>query len=224
MLGGCPDCGKTIEFSGNAPVTVTKEIMDTLYIPEYYQTVTWDPKALEREHIHLTSHRGFQAYISQLDKVYQLFKSGQLIPRSFMVTAPSRRGKHIWAYSCLKQALSHGYKVVPILDTSEWRRLNIISTERAYLKDTSLYGCTIEEIITADIVFLTVDHDNFKGAYRAVESLLDKRQRRGKCTVIISRYTPEQISILDFDDDFKNTFDKTQRLNPSKYLAFLQGE
>ena len=223
MIGGCPSCGKTKEFSGNAPVSLTKEVMDSLFIPMYYQQVTWDSRELIREFPELASQRSFKLYLDQLDKVYNIFKSGQIPQKSFMVFAPPRRGKQIWAFSCMKEALQHGYNVVPMLDTSEWRRLNIIATERAYIKDMSLYGCTMEDMVKADVVFLTVDKDNFKGSYRAIESLLDKRQRRGKTTILISRYSPTQISILDFEKDFEKAFDKAQRLNPLKYLGLIQG-
>ena len=224
LLGGCPNCGKTLEFSGNAAVSLTRDILDSMNIPGYYQDMEWNPEALRQEFPELGTHRLFNMYIDQLDKVYRIFASGQLPRRSALIFAPSRRGKQIWAFSCMKHAIKHGYKVVPMLDTSEWRRLNIIATERAYIKDMSLYGCTMEDVVTADVAFLTVDKDNFKGAYRAIESLLDKRQRRGKPTFVISRYSPEQISILDFEGTFKDAFDKTNRLNPMKYLGLIQGE
>lgn len=224
MLMGCPNCGKEKNFSGNESVELTKDVMDKLYIPNYYQCVNWSSDKLRKELPDLNTHRLFNQYIDQLDKIYNIFESGQLPNKSILITAPPKRGKQIWAFSCMKQALRHGYTVSPILDTSEWRRLNIIATERAYIKDMALYGCTLEQMITNDVVILSVDHDNFKGAYRAIQTLIDKRQRRGKATIVISRYTPEQISILDFDKDFKQAFDRTSKLNPCKYLGYIQGE
>ncbi len=224
MPGGCPSCGKTREFSGNPAVAMTEEAQKSASIPQYYWDQEWNAETLKASLPELRNHRTFSQYVDQLDKVYNVFKSGQIPRRSALVVAPPRRGKLIWAFSCMKQAMKHGYKIVPLLDTSEWRRLNIIATERAYIKDMSLYGCTMEDVIAADVVFLTVDKDNFKGAYRAIESLLDKRQRRGRPTIIISRYSPAQISILDYDDDFRQAFDKTNQLNPLKYLGLVEGE
>ncbi|MEG2263481.1 MAG: hypothetical protein RSC68_03815 [Acinetobacter sp.] len=224
MVGGCPECGKAVEASGKAPVEITSEVMDKYEVPSYYRDIEWDSQVLKNEFPNLTSHRMFNGYCAQLDKIYQIFKSGHIPNQSCLITAPPRRGKQVFAFSCIKQAISHGYKAVPVIDTSEWRRINVMSSEKVFSKTVRDLEFSVEDIVSADIVFLTVDKDNFQGAYRSIESLVDKRARKDKPTFIISRFTVEQISYLDFDGNFTQIIDKTRMLNQMKYLGLIIGE
>ncbi len=222
--GGCPDCNKVKEISGNPAVEVTEEVLDQYKVPKFYRASKWNSKVLSEAYPELATHRTFRDYISQLDKIYESFKSGNIPSQSVFIIAPPRRGKQVFAFSCMQAAINHGYACAPVLDSSEWRRLNLLATERPTSKELKTFGCTLEQVLNADILFLTVDKDNFSGAYRAIESLIDKRSRRDKPTIVISRYSLEQMSFLDYDDNFKHIVDKTRRLNQLKYVGLILGE
>lgn len=224
MPGGCPECGKTRTFSGKPAVNVTPTELAKYEIPRYYQEVVFDSEILQTAYPELTTHRQFKAYCDQLEKIHNIFKAGQIPSQSALIIAPPKRGKQIFAFSCMQHALANGYSIVPMLDTSEWRRLNLLSSERALSKEIKSLAYSVDDIVSADVVFLTIDKDNFQGAYRAIESLVDKRARRDKPTFIISRYTVEQLSLLDFEGEFAENFDKTRMLNRLKYMALIMGK
>lgn len=224
--GGCPACGKVLYPNGQPAVEVTPELLEEAKcpIPDTYMHRTWDSSILMNTFPELQKSRIFTQYVSQLDKIYNIFASGHLPNQSVMIIAPRRRAKLTFAYCCMKQALSYGYTVAPILDTSELKRLNILSADRYFSKELKELDYTIESIIDADVMFLTVDIDNFQSSYRTIDTFVNKRARRGKSTFILSRYTVEQISLTDYNDTFDSIIDKTRMQDKQKYLGLIIGE
>ena len=127
-----------------------------------------------------------------------------------------------WAYSCMQEALKHGHSVMPIIDNTQFKRLNIISSDRISSKFLKNMKYTIDDYLAADVVFMTVDPDNFQSSYRTIDSLLSKRARLGLPTFVLSRYTIAQMSLLDYEGTFKSVVSKQQQ-DRNKYVVVIGG-
>lgn len=222
MLGGCPSCGKTAQFS-TEPREVSDEVLDAVAIPEFYKGNKWSGQTLIDTHGDVTARAKLEQYAKMLTRIHDIFSSGSIPNKSFMVVSSPGSGKLTWAYSCMQEALKHGHSVVPIIDNTQFKRLSIISSDRMTSKflKTQQYG--IEDYLTADVMFMTIDPDNFQTAYRTVSSVLNKRTRAGKPTFIISRYSLEQISLMDYTQQFTKDIQAKQQQDRNKYLVLIGG-
>lgn len=222
MPTGCPKCGKQ---SGMRPqsVEITDEIIFNHAIPDQYKDVYWNESIIRSDYQGLADNRGFQAYLAKLAKVYDIFAKGGIPKQSLLVMAPRRFGKVTWAYSCMKQAIAHGYSVAPLLDNTQYQRLNVLCSERPNSRYIKKLGCQIEDVDFADVVFLTVDKANWAGAFRTLDSLIDKRTRIGKPTFIISRFSMIEMTRSDpFDNVAAGFIDTARRENLVKYPSIIE--
>lgn len=221
MVGGCPTCG--MEIMLDKPVlNVTEDNLEEVAIPQFYQRNTWSKKTFLESHMGDRAGALVERYAESLDRIHNIFCSGKIPDKSCIVVAQHGMGKMVWAYSCIQTAMSHGYSVVPILDNTQYKRLNIISSDRISSKILK-QKYTIEDYNTADVMFLTIDPDNFQGSYRTVESLLSKRSRNGKSTFILSRYSVEQMSLLDYSATFRKTIEANVSQDRNKYVVIIGG-
>ena len=222
LLGGCPTCGKTAQFSTEER-EVPDEVLEDIAIPSFYKGNTWSKETLLQTHGDITARAKFEHYATLLTKIHSIFSSGSIPEKSFMVVASPGMGKLTWAYSCMQEALKHGHSVVPIIDNTQFKRLNIISSDRMNSKFLKTNKYTIEDYLNADVMFMTIDPDNFQSAYRTVSSVLNKRTRAGKPTFIISRYSLEQISLVDYTQQFPKDIQAKQQQDRNKYLVMIGG-
>lgn len=222
MLGGCPSCNQTIEV--NVPtISLEPEVLDDCAIPSYYRNMTWSKQILLDTHQDVQSKGLLERYAEQLTRIYDIFSRGDIPNKSFFVIAPKNMGKQTWAYCCMQEALKHSHTVVPIIDNTQYKRLNIISSDRISSKFLKEQSYTIEDYNTADVMFMTVDPDNFQASYRTLESVLSKRSRAGKATFVISRYTLEQMSLPDYTNTFSKNIQATQLQDRNKYVVIIGG-
>lgn len=222
LLNGCPSCGKTVSF--DAPVTtVEPAVLKSFAIPEYYQNLCWSKQILLDTHQDMRSKGSLERYAEQLTRIYEMFSRGEIPNKSFFVIAPKNMGKQTWAYCCLQEAIKHSHSVVPIIDNTQYKRLNIISSDRISSKFLKNQDYTIEDYNSADVMFMTVDPDNFQSSYRTIESVLSKRSRAGKATFILSRYTLEQMSLPDYTNTFSKNVLATQLQDRNKYVLIIGG-
>lgn len=222
LLGGCPTCGKTISLDTPA-TTVEPAVLESFAIPEYYQNLCWSKQILLDTHQDVRSQGSLERYAEQLTRIYNLFSRGEIPNKSFFVIAPKNMGKQTWAYCCLQEAIKHSHSVVPIIDNTQYKRLNIISSDRISSKFLKNQSYTIEDYNSADVMFMTVDPDNFQSSYRTIESVLSKRSRAGKATFILSRYTLEQMSLPDYTNTFSKNVLATQLQDRNKYVLIIGG-
>lgn len=222
MLGGCPACG--MEASVNAPSkSIEPEVLDACAIPTYYQGLIWSKQILLDTHQDARSKGLLERYAEQLQRIYEIFSRGGIPDKSFFVIAPKNMGKQTWAYCCMQEALKHSHTVVPIIDNTQYKRLNIISSDRISSKFLKDLQYTIEDYNTADVMFMTIDPDNFQSSYRTIESVLSKRSRAGKATFVISRYTLEQMSLPDYTNTFSRNIQASQLQDRNKYVVIIGG-
>lgn len=210
----CPECGRlpTTSIVGKSAFVPLDEI------PKYYQGKVWDAKVFWRYHQELKSDMQAQEFVSQLEKVYKLFASGKLPTRSAIISAPTTFSKLTWCYSCMQAALAFGYTVAPVLDTSELKRLVVLSTEKSY----SYNEMSLDEYLSKDIVFVSVTKtEQRKGSASIIVDLLDKRARLGKPTFFISRYSIYELSYWDRVGDFAQIKSDEDSGDPLKIPAII---
>lgn len=220
---GCPSCGKTSVFNEPETIPVTEKKMDFVCIPEYYRDQKWSKETLLDTHKDAVSQVLLEKYAETLDRIYNIFRSGAIPNKSFFVIAQRGMAKMTWAYSCMYEALRHKHTVMPIIDNTQFKRLNIISSDRISSKFLKDIDYTIEQYLSADVVFLTVDPDNFQSSYRTIDSLLSKRARLGLPTFVLSRFSVAQMSLLDYDNSFASIVSRQQQ-DRNKYVVIIGGQ
>lgn len=225
MKDGCPECGKTLEeiVTKKFIASASDGIAKAGAIPEEYINIAWDTnKLIQDKPDNVKNSDIFKRYVKQLEAVMQIFENGKIPNQSAIFIAPQQYGKRTFGYTCLKLAARNGFSIAPILDNTEIKRISVLSSDQ--YKSAYLYGKTpIEDIVTADVLFMTIDMDNFGTALRTVESLMDKRSRQGKSTFVLSRFTLEQMSLFDKDKTFKGLIEKTRQSNNKKFPAIIGG-
>lgn len=223
MVGGCTVCGKILEGLEFEVPAVTEQVKSNTDIPDFYKGNTWSKKVFLDSHKDSLAVSTLERYAELLTRIHNIFSSGKIPGKSFMIYASNGMGKLTWAYSCMQEALKHGYTVMPIIDNTQYKRLNIISSDRMTSKYLKQIPYSIDEYNNADVVFITIDPDNFQGSYRTIESLLSKRTRLGKPTFILSRFSTAQMSLLDYGDSFSKTLAVQPGRDRNKYLEVIGG-
>lgn len=222
LAGGCPACGKTFDVETPSVIDVPKEKLDLVQIPDYYKDKVWSKQVFLNTHRDFKSQMLLEKYAETLNRIYDIFSCGRIPNKSFIVIASRGMGKLTWAYSCIRESLNHGFTAMPIIDNTQFKRLNILSSDRMnspYLKTMSY---SIEQYLAADVVFVEIDPDNFQASYRTLDSILSKRARMGLSTFILSRYTIEQLSWADYSNTFSEVVARQQQ-DWNKYLTVIGG-
>ena len=220
LLSGCPTCGKFLSTSKVTKPVVTSELLNSEYIPNEYASIEWDCDILKGSHITLSDNKNFLHYCEQLTKIVNIFSKGELPNQSAIIIAPRGMGKQTFAYNCLRKALMNGYSISPIIDNTELKRINVISSDKPYSK--YLWKMvTIEELLTNDVLFVTVDSDNYSTSLRTIESIMNKRARLGKTTFAISRYSLSKMSQYDGKGSYTSFVDTTRKNNNKKYPVII---
>lgn len=220
-LDGCPKCGKKMSFGGAGAVEVTAEILEKFTIPAEYLQTEWDDQVLLEDHPTKIKNKSFQRYMKELGKLMEIFRSGLPIKQSAIILAPRRYGKQTFANCCLKEALAHGFSILPILDNTQIKRINVLSADRPATDYMRLSKYTIEDLTQADICFMTIDADNFRSAFRTIDSLMDKRARMGKPTFVLSRFTLQDMSDYDSRKAYLGLVDKHRTNNHLRYPVIV---
>lgn len=216
---GCPECGKTLT-SVKSVLDVSPTQLEKISIPTEYVNAVWDTDKLKNTHPLALSDNMFINYCNELEKLVNIFTSGNIPKTSGIIIAKRGYGKKFLAYTCMKAALANGYTVCPMLDNTQLKRINQLSSENPtswVLK----YLPSIDEVTYSDVLFITVDIDNYKTALRTIESIIDKRARQSKPTFIISRYTPEEMSMYEKRGSYLTLLDPTGSNNNKKYPALI---
>lgn len=219
--GGCPVCGTNLSLGGKGAVAVTSEVLDAHIIPKEYADVQWDKTILESTHPYKMNNADFINYINQTEKIFKIFQKGELPQQSAILIADRGMGKMTLAYVCMRYALQHGYSVCPILDNMQIKRISCLSSDNP--KSYALYRQpSIEDILYKDVLFITIDKDNYATALRTVESIIDKRARVGNATFVLSRFGLDAMSQFEKKDSYLTLQESTRRFNNKKYPVIVQ--
>jgi hypothetical protein len=219
LKGGCPACGKVYGLQRKA-VEVTAEVLDSKNIPNEYLGVIWDAQKLRNNHQELIENNKFKHYIDQLTKLTEIFNSGKLPNQSVIIIAPRAMSKVTFAYSCMQLAMEHGFTVCKMVDNTQIKRINSLSADNPntwIMRDLP----SIEEIITSDVLFLTVDMDNYGTALRTIESVIEKRARCNRATFVITRFPIDRMCQFEKKNSYSSLFDRTRSFNNKKYPVII---
>lgn len=221
LIGGCPSCGKILgqeirETSSFLESGVSSE----LHIPESYMQIEWSKRTLERTHPNYTSNPNFVRFADTMEKVLEEFKYGRIPNQSALLIAGKGFSKQIWAYTCMRYAQNAGYSVVPYLDTSELKFINHATASGISSKELRSYPSMLD-IIESDVMFLTVDPDNYGTALRTIDSLLSKRARRSKSTFVLSRATIRQMCWFESTQNYSAYLEPTRMIDNRRYPVIV---
>lgn len=220
LIGGCPVCHKVFNSVKLKKVEVTTETLDSKSIPKDYLGVVWDKEKLIANHQMYIENTQFKFLINQLDRMTEIFKRGEIPNQSVIIIAPRSMSKVTFAFSCMQLAISNGYSVCPLLDNTQIKRINRLSSDNPTSWCLKNYP-TIEEVLTADVLFMTVDNDNYATALRTIESIMEKRSRLDKATFVLTRYSLDKMSQFEKHDEYETLMDRTRSFNNKKYPIII---
>lgn len=218
----CPECGKSLKplLDDVLPKNEDIQISADSNIPRSYMGIDWLQEMLLRDYTELDKDLNFKRFVESLGKINNIFRTGMVPAKSFLIIAPPRFSKMIFAYSCMQYALAYGFSVAPILDTLEVKRLIALSAENPRYK---LYDrISYDSYINSDVLFLTVTKTDYCiDSYSTILEILDKRTRLGKFTGIISRFDMKTMSRRDYNHHFDKILDYSGNNNDLKYPAII---
>lgn len=220
----CPECGRQPHSHNFQQMEDTSEFVvsaNNIGIPHEYTGVVWNRDNLELTHSDYKGDKVFSWFCSQLEKIHDMFTRGTIPPASAIIIAPPKFGKETFAYSCMQFAMAKGFRVAPLLDTVELKRLLVLASENPKYK---LYKTIdYDSYITSDVVFVTVTKTAYKNeAFVIIEELLDRRSRLGLPTFFISRYTIKEMSVFYKQNAEDELVNLEKGSNPFKYLKVIK--
>lgn len=214
----CPVCHRIQKAEVPVEKTSFGLKYDNFIIPSEYQSETWDrEKAIKTNN----NSPDFINYVNELNNIHETFKKGRKPTGSYIVISPSGTSKKTWAYSCMKYALEKGLTVAPLLDTLEYKRLSLLSAERPKFK--MFNKINFDEYLMADVVFLSVIKDEYcTEAYGPILTILDRRDRLGLPTIILSSFKLEILAKRDFTKSFMDLVELGEIKHSNKFPALIE--
>jgi hypothetical protein len=221
----CPECGKqsdslVLETEVTQDVSNILPELESLVIPNYYWGVSWNSSLLWQDHQDKSNDISFQKFVGSVERLHTIFVNNRLPTSSIIIASKPRFSKTVLAYSCIQYALKSGYSVSPILDTAEVKRLIVLASENPKYKPM---GIEYEQYVNSDVVFITVQKDEYRRfCSQTILSIIDKRSRRGKSTIILSSYRLDDLCDGDKTGEFVNLFSDNFQDNRSKIPALIK--
>lgn len=218
----CPSCAgmpeKTCEVCGQGKIMKvvdylqieSEQIFDNLGIPPYIAKDAYNSATLLSDKKHLADNTAFQMYCSKTDRLLESFTRGNPLMCSIFVGAPSGFGKEHLVYSIMLAGMDNGLTVFPYIDLSEAQQL-INSYEKG--KDDDPIRTQIKftdiDLYNSDICILKVPHSENQLSYQTALTVIDRRARRGKSTIIVSRYPFKYFTLRDSTKEFQGIISNT---------------
>jgi hypothetical protein len=176
----CGDTGYTISNErcscGRADYGEITE--DCVCIPEQYRNLIFDPSQVRSD--------CDEFYPRFLGKLHDEIIAGKLKCSNQFISSPINHSKSVFAYSCLQAMFRRGEQVFPYLDSKE------VSAVMRDLEGFRSMGI-IQDIKTELALLHTVEYVFIKLVpgeyYRDLITLIERRVRRGKSTIILSSYS-----------------------------------
>lgn len=222
----CPECHKqkgNIDLFNKEDRDIKGFVKraDFIGIPQEYIGIQWHKDILLADCKDIQDDLHFQRFTTQLEKIHNIFGDGRIPGRSVIICAGQGMSKQTFAFSCMQLALNSGFRVAPLLDTVELKRLIVVSAENPRYRYCN--KITIDNYLSSDVLFVTVSKSSYsKEAYMILTDLMDKRTRKGLPTFIISRYSLKEISEFDSRGEFQDLLNsRYNNQNPLKYPTVL---
>lgn len=222
FIGKCPKCGKEYHVHSE-PLKdyIIEDEYSRMYVPKAYRGVAWSIDTLNMTHADITGKKSYQTYASGLEKLHSIFISGRIPKNSIFIVAPQQFSKMTFAYSCLQLAYKNGHRIFPILDTQQLKRFLALSVDKPNSPLLKQYNYTYEDLLNADIVFITVAKGYSRNAgFEIIDQVIDMRSRNDKATIVLSRFTLNDISGFDYMGRFESIIN--EQYVGKRYPVFIQ--
>ena len=167
--------------------------MVCLDIPEQYRGVVFNPKFLPAD-------LG-DSYVKYMSDLYDNVCNMHIRTMNIALCAPPVHGKTTLAYACIQQLFKKGYKVFPLFDILEIKRImsDIDFNRRSVYELDNPMNLYLSEILFVKIPqMLTTD------VYDSIALLLDRRVRRSNGTIFLFNDTWENLVRQDYKNTLKN--------------------
>jgi len=227
IKGGCPKCQKALDKivitqMQESDGIVTDEVT-LANIPEFYRGRVWDKNELIQAHKELDGKNQFNTFVSQLSKVHSMFMEGTMPRSSAIIIAPRKFSKQIWANSCIQFGMQTGHKMLPVMSSNLIKITMANMFDRPGAQVLKNVGYTIDDIMTADCLFVNIDtgwqHIN---AFSLIDELMCMRSNFDRPTIFLSRFNIEEITKGDYNGTFKDAIDIGADVNRLRYPAIIQ--
>ena len=226
---GCPKCGKVLEKIIITDMQKTDGVIEnetvTSHIPSHYRGLVWDKNELIQSHPELDGKMDFNRFVSQLDKAHQGFMNGVMPKTSAIIIAPRRFSKQTWANSCIQFGIKTGHKMFPVM-SSNLVRVAMANMFDQYREKSIIenFGYTIEDLMTADCLFISIDSGTQVGSsYKLIDELMTMRANFDRPTIFLSRHTLKELTRNDRYNTFASAIDKSSgNVNRLRYPSIMQ--
>ena len=230
----CPECGrepknKSLNLDRMPDTKEFVKKVEGVAIPAAYHGIVWDAEILKKNNpdkvaaysdSSTKNDQYFLHFVDQLQKINNIFAAGEIPHRSAIICAPAGYSKMIFAYSCMQRALTAGFKVAPLLDSNEVKRVLILAGENPWYKINKYLD--YDDYIFSDVLFLTITKlYNYVDAYSIIQEIFDRRSRKGLSTFVMSRHSIDDLAKNDKSGNFRVLKDKDS-VDHYKYPAIIQ--
>lgn len=228
LEGGCPKCGKVKQFIPVTNLQTHDGLMDSNdkvigSIPKYYIGLVWNKNELVSTHKEMDGKNKFNIYVEQLDKVHNIFIDGKVPNKSAIIIAPRKFSKQIWANSCIQFGMESGHKMLPVMSSNILKRTMALMTDRPRNNYLETLGYNIEDIITCDCLFVSIDGGwQRQSAYSLIDELIGMRAQFDRPTIFLSRYPIDELTKMDYGKTFNSIFDADSTVNRLRYPILIQ--
>lgn len=169
----CPDCSDEIDFD-------TIDIIG-LEVPDQYRGLKFDKDFLA----------GYMdaAYGEYLEELAQDIISTRLTSKTIFISSPIGRGKSVFAYYCMQSLYRKDIPVFPYLDVLEIRRLMNEADNYGKTDFADELGVSVRSLYEVPYLFVRIPSEKSYNVYDSLITLIQRRVRRGKSTILLSQDT-----------------------------------
>ena len=188
----CPKCGNTgVKLDGSPCDCLLPN--DTIYsdlvgleMPEQYQGVRFARALVPTD---CGSYYG-----KVLEDLHSSITTMQLANQNIIICSPPMHSKTIWAYSCIQNLFRQRAMTVPLFDVMEIRR-------KMYDYDMGRSGDT--DFYEVKYLFVKVPAEVTYQVRATMATLIDRRVRKGNCTIFLYNGTWASLTYNDEGDIIK---------------------
>lgn len=227
IKGGCPKCGKQkdkiIETVLQKEAGIVTDDITLSKIPEYYRGKVWDKDTLIMSHKDIDGRSEFNTFVNQMNKVHEIFMNGEIPNKSAIFVAPRKFSKQIWANSCIQFGLKTGHKMLPVMSSNLLKVAMANMFERPSSSVLAEIGYNVEDIMTADCLFVSIDSGwQHTRAYSLIDELMCMRSQLDRPTIFISRFGLEDLTKGDYNKTFRDAINMDSDANRLRYPVYIQ--
>lgn len=197
----CEECEKR-KMSGETKEIMTDDMtLDKYKIPQEYRNKIFYVTNLDRYSDRVDNLKLLE-FKKTLSGIYRKIESSGLIKNSYFIHLDDLEVEYNFVFSCIQTALQKGLTAVPYLDTMELDLLYINALYPERHKDLAdRVKFSLDSFFTADYCFIKLcellTKDTSTRSIHILKTILDRRARQGKPTVLLSSKPYNYIKAID---------------------------